>query len=107
MDGESKLETYAETLSNLTADPELAATIEFPTTGIAVTLHSAGDGEWHMICRSEKRGVFSVDRLPEERMLWRLGAVDAMEKLAQDLLSRSQGPKLVSDVEAYLQSQQG
>lgn len=102
MDGEAKLESLGETLEKLTADPELCATLVFPTTGITVTLHSAGEDQWDMITRSEVRGVFDVAKIDEESLMFRLAAADMVEKIATDIMTERATPKLMADLESML-----
>jgi hypothetical protein len=105
MDGEPQLEALGETLDKLTANPDLAASMVFPITGITVTLHSAGDGQWDMISRSERRGVFDVSKIDEDALLFRLSACDTVEKIAADITAERAAPKFADDVEAFLASQ--
>lgn len=105
MDGEARSEAIGETLENLTANPELCASITFPNTGITVTLHSAGDGQWNMISRSETRGVFDVAKLDEESLLFRLGAIDAVGRIAAEIMAERAAPKLMGDLEAMLSAE--
>jgi len=105
MDGEPKLEAIGETLEKLAANPEMCASMVFPTTGITVTIHSAGDGQWDMISRSQTRGVFDVAKLDEDSLLFRLSACDTVEQIATDITAERAAPKLASDVEAFLASQ--
>jgi len=102
MDGEPKLESLGETLEKLTADPELCATFVFPTTGLTLTLHSAGDGQWNMVSRTETRGVFDVAKLDEDSLMFRLAAADTVEEIAKDIMTERAAPKLLADLESML-----
>jgi hypothetical protein len=102
MDGDPKLESLEETLEKLTANPELCATLHFPVTGLALTLHSAGDGQWDMVSRSKTRGVFDVAKLDEESLMFRIAAADVVESIAGDITAERAAPQLVTDLEAML-----
>lgn len=102
MDGEAKPEVLGETLDKLTADPALCATIPFPVTGITVTLHSAGDGQWDMITRSKTRGVIDVAKLDEDALMFRLSAANIVESIAADITAERAAPKLLTDLEELL-----
>lgn len=105
MDGEARPEVLGETLEKLTANPELCATMTFPMTGVTVTLHSAGDGQWDMISRSKTRGVFDVSKLDEDSLLFRMSAIDTVERIAAEITAERAAPKLMVDLESMLSAE--
>ena len=102
--GEVTMEPIGDTLARLAANPDECAVFPFPASGLQVVLHSAGDGEWDMITRTQTH-IISMDKVTEDSLLFRLEAATTMEEIVGEIKARKAAPDLVTDVEAFLASQ--